>query len=123
MAKKRISNYNPYATKSTIADRWPSVEKIVVEYRAVHPWFPRPIEDNKTPTYTPDMLAVVLLKCPTNDCTIGHLDITGDVSSMVANKETCNFFEKQCPGRETKDHPEQACMTTFIYTISITYCN
>lgn len=122
MAKKKRLSYNPYATATLVVDRWPFIQKIVVDYHAVHPWSSRPNEDKGTISFTADDQAVFLLKCPTNDCTIGHLDITRDISSMVANKETCCHFEKLCPGREAKDHPEQSCMTMFTYTISITYC-
>ena len=123
MAKKNSFVYNPYATSLRVEDLWPSVERIIVEYHAVHPSAFGLIEKKGTANYTADRQAVVQLHCPTNDCTMGYLDISGDISSMVAHKVPSRSFVKQCPGREAEDHPEQACMTTYTYKISITYCD
>ena len=123
MAKKKSSVYNPYATSLRVGDLWPDVERIIVEYHAVHPSAFGLFENKDTATYTADRQAVVQLRCPTNDCTMGYLDISGDISSMVTHKVSSRSFEKQCPGREAEDHPEQACMTTYTYKISIEYCD
>ena len=123
MARKNSLVYNPYATSLRVEDLWPGVERIIVEYYAVHPSAFGLIEKKGTATYTADRQAVVLLRCPTNDCTMGYLDISGDISSMVTHKVSSRSFEKPCPGREAEDHPEQACMTTYTYRISIAYCD
>lgn len=116
----KIRDWEQEASSSSLAERFPTVEKIDLVARS------RPLAgglgpaQDKARTYSTSDKAYFKTSCPWRDCIAGGVDYDSIIRGMIDKKESSNSSHAVCVG--TTDRANKSpCALVWDYTISITF--
>lgn len=105
-----------------ISEIFPSVNKIIIEYKRYYSFPDLDLNDKETAkmTYEDSFACNFHIKCRNIDCTQGYFDLYSVIASMIAHKEVYKDDELKCEGREARKYNHR-CPCSVKYSVTIEY--